>query len=142
MNKKIDTRKNQGRNALANYRELRGTFTGVFERQGIKNGWTGPEKTILLLEIKDEKGQVLCDHLWFNYTKGFQSLGNLAKGDIIQFDARAKTYIKGYRGWRDDVWDKPVSQDWKLSFPTKLRKLGNDATDGDGTQRPALCAGC
>jgi hypothetical protein len=36
----------------------------------------------------------------------------------FQFDARATDYIKGYQGHRE-VYDAPVSRDWKLERPTK-----------------------
>jgi len=42
---------------------------------------------------------------------------------MIQFDARVKSYIKGYRGYRDDIYDKPLSIDYKLSHPTKIKKI-------------------
>lgn len=98
----------------------RGTFIGKFSRKGFKNGYRGPEETILLTEIKDMDGNYITNHLWFNYTKGFQKLGELKEGDLIQFDARSKMYIKGYKGYRTDIYC-PLREDYKLSHPSKIK---------------------
>lgn len=110
------------RKDLTKYTETRGTFTGVFVREGSKNGYKGPEPTILLKDIKNKEGVLLTDHLWFNYTKQFKALGKLNEGDLIQFNARCKEYEKGYKGYRNDVY-KPIETDYKLSHPTKIIKL-------------------
>ncbi len=67
-------------------------------------------------------GRVVSDHVWFTVTKGFAKLG-LQVGDVVTFDARVGPYIKGYEGYREDVYDKPVEQDYKLVYPTRLRKV-------------------
>ena len=110
------------REKLTEYIEVRGTFTGTFIRTGFKNGYKGPVETILLGNIKDENGIILTDHLWFNLTKGFEALGELEEGDIIQFNARCREYEKGYKGYKDDVY-KPVEKYFKLSYPTKIKKI-------------------
>lgn len=110
------------RKALAGRENERATFKGIFERFGLKSGWTGyPEKTVLLKDIVDAHGAKVCDHLWFRLTLGFARL-RLQPGDVVQFDARVKEYLKGYRGYREDV-DKPVELDYKLSHPTKVVRL-------------------
>lgn len=109
------------RKKLSNIEGVRDTFTGVFERFGIKNGWNGIEKTVLLKDIKNKNGDVVSDHLWFNLTKGFEKL-QLKEGDVVQFDARVKEYYKGYKGYRDDIY-KPIEKDYKLSHPTKIKKV-------------------
>lgn len=100
----------------------RHTFTGVFERTGWKDNYYGNIQTILLLNVKDEHGQIVTDHLWFNMTRGFET-ANPAKGDILQFNARVSNYIKGYMGYRDNVYDHPIEEDYKLSRPTKVINL-------------------
>lgn len=109
------------RKSLQNIEEVRATFTGEFVRFGVKNGYKGPEETLLVKTITDQDGKIVADHLWFNLTKGFQKL-NLSEGDLVQFDARVKEYLKGYFGRRDDVY-KPAEIDYKLSHPTKLKVL-------------------
>ena len=106
----------------------RKTFVGTFERFGTKSGWRGDEPTVLLTSIRNGTGQPICDHLWFALTKGFESL-DLQPGDVVQFDARVKEYVKGYFGWREDVF-KPAEVDYKLSHPTKARKLMVGTTVG------------
>ena len=105
------------RDALARIDGTRGTFTGTFKRFGSKTAYKGPPlKTVLLVELKDEAGQPACDHLWFNLTKEFAAL-KLEPGDVVKFDARIKAYWKGY-GPREEQ-----SRDYKLSHPTKVRKI-------------------
>jgi hypothetical protein len=100
----------------------RARFTGVFERFGEKRNFGYVKRTLLLKDICDENGNPVTDHLWFNLTKGFGALA-LQPGDRVQFFARVKPYIKGYQGWRDDIFDKPVAKDYKLSHPTRLEKM-------------------
>ena len=93
-------------------------FTGTFSRFGTKNGYKGIEHTVLLLDVKTENGETVCDHLWFNLTKGFERL-NLKEGQKVTFSARVSKYEKGYKGYRDDVF-VPIETDYKLSFPTQI----------------------
>ena len=104
--------------------EERKKFIGLFERYGTKSGWHGfPIKTILLKDISDDKC-IVADHIWFTMTKGFEALGELKQGDKIEFCARVKEYYKGYAGYREDVQiEKPIELDYKLSHPTKIKKI-------------------
>lgn len=111
------------RKELAKIKEVRATFTGTYIRTGSKASYKYTAPTLLLQNVKDSTGKVVTDHLWCNFTKGFAALG-LKYGDLVQFDARVKPYTKGYQGRRDDVYDKPVELDYKLSHPTKLSKVG------------------
>ena len=110
------------RTALAAREDERATFSGTFERYGTKNGWQGrQEQTILLTNICDQSGTLVCEHLWFRVTKALAML-NLQPGDTVQFDARVKQYTKGYFGRREEVY-KPAEVDFKLSHPTKVKKV-------------------
>lgn len=106
---------------MANKDGVRSTFYGTFERTGYRESYGHPKTTILIKNIKDTNGVTVADHLWFNMTNGFNSIG-LQCGDKIKFDARVKPYIKGYMGHRDDVY-KPIEKDYKLSYPTNICKL-------------------
>ena len=101
---------------------VRKTFRGTFERSGSKQGWHGTEITLLFKNITDDKGNIISDHLWFNYTKGFERLSPWKQGDVVQFDARVAGYTKGYNGYREDIC-KPVEHDYKLSHPTRIIKM-------------------
>jgi len=114
------------RKVLKQIDEQRCTFTGTFSRFGIKNGYCGPMKTVLLQHISDEDGYEVADHLWFNLTKGFEAL-NMQPGDVIQFDGRVQRYTKGYcgRDWEKQI-EHPIRDDYKLSRPTKIRRVIED----------------
>ncbi len=104
----------------------RHTFVGTFERYGSKKNYHGfPETTILLknIKMKDTK-EIITDHLWFNFTKGFRGLGNMETGELIQFNARVKPYVKGYQGYREEI-ARGVSVDYKLSHPNKISRIIN-----------------
>ena len=114
------------RQQLEKIEDIRMTFIGIFERYGTKTNWNGyPENTILLKDIKNQLGKNVTDHIWFSLTKGFQNLGKLENGDIVQFQARVKPYTKGYVGRNE--FDMVVDEreiDYKLNNPTKIEKIG------------------
>jgi len=118
------------RKELKNLDEFRGTFVGTFERYGSKPNYHGfQDTTILLINIKDpgdakEPNKIVADHLWFNLTKGFQALGELKKGDIIEFRARVCPYLKGFINRREGLNKKKL--DYKLSHPTKIVKINEN----------------
>lgn len=90
-------------------------FIGEIIKLGCKKGYKGvPLPTLLMKNIKlAGTKQILTDHLWLNYTKGFLKLGELYEGDLISFDARVSDYYKGYI-----VADK---HDCGLAYPTKVK---------------------
>lgn len=109
------------RQALKKIDEQRELFRGVFQKYGLKSGYKGHStETILLVDIRDCDGNLICDHLWFNMTKGFEQLGALRKGDVIQFEARVKKYRKGYVNQRAGIDQSRT--DYKLSHPTKIER--------------------
>ncbi|MCL0081289.1 hypothetical protein M1N64_03565 [Peptococcaceae bacterium] len=99
----------------------RDKFTGTFVRKGIKTGFKGQLETILLSDIRDVDNNLVADHLWFNFTKGFAD-ANLTSSKKVEFYARVKKYTKGYQGYREDV-NAPISVDYKLSHPTKIKVI-------------------
>ena len=106
------------REKLKERNHSRERFKGQFQKFGIKSSYRGPPKqTILFLDIKNSQGEIVTDHLWFNYTKGFKNLGELHPGDIIAFDARVRPYVKCYVGRGED--NREI--DYKLSHPTKIK---------------------
>lgn len=43
----------------------------------------------------------------------------MANGKKIGLD-----YEKGYKGHKDDVLNRPIERDYRLSRPTKIKKIG------------------
>lgn len=93
-----------------------------FKPFGFRDGYKGPVKTILLQDVLLD-GKIVTDHLWFDLTKGFES-ADLLPGDVVEFCARVSIYEKGYKGYRNDVFDRPIEKDYRLSRPTKIKKIG------------------
>lgn len=110
------------RKKLADKEGARKVFTAIFSRLGKKAGYTGYSvETILLRKVTDvATGELVTDHLWFTFTKGFQLFG-LKEGDVLEFEARVKSYTKGYVNKRLAI-DKE-KRDYKLSNPTKIKRL-------------------
>ncbi len=109
------------RKALALEQDKRKKFKATFERLGKKTNYKGySENTILLKNVIDlETNQVVADHLWFSYTKGFEAL-SLTQGVVLEFEARVKEYKKGYVNRALHMNARKT--DFKLSHPTKICK--------------------
>lgn len=97
-------------------------FTATFVRLGFRNGYIGPVKTMLLQDVTLDS-KIVSDHLWFDLTKGFSD-ADLSPGDVVEFCARVSAYEKGYKGHKDDVLNRPIERDYRLSRPTKIKKIG------------------
>lgn len=109
------------REKLALIEGYRGLFLATFQRFGGKPGWQGQYlKTVLLVKITDDRGDEMCDHVWFDCGKQFEELG-LKSGDRIAFRARVQRYVKGYHGGRDG--DSEPSTDFRIAFPTDVRRV-------------------
>ena len=109
------------REELKKINGARQRFIATFVRFGTKSGYKGrPIKTLLFENICDVNGNQRSDHVWFTTGKQFEAL-ELAEGDRVCFDARVKSYVKGYKG-RRDVDAAPVSTDYKLSHPNNIIK--------------------
>jgi hypothetical protein len=110
---------------LEKYYNKRRRFEGTFERFGVKSGYKGPVRTLVLLNIVDVyTREEVCDHLWFVVGLQLDRLG-LVAGDIIRFDARVTKYMKGYVHRDEDN----RTFDYRLSFPTNFLKI-NSVADG------------
>jgi hypothetical protein len=107
------------RKLLAAEKGERKNFVGIFSRFGKKANFHGfSDQTVLLINVSDkETGSLITDHIWFNYTKGFEKL-ELQPGARVSFEARIKSYKKGYVSRRYQIDNSRL--DYKLSHPTKL----------------------
>jgi hypothetical protein len=106
------------RTKLAKYNGQRRRFEGTFERFGTKAGYKGPEKTLVLLNVVDVlTREEVCDHLWFTVGKQLDKL-DLREKEIIRFDARVTSYLKGYVHRGEDNREL----DYRLSYPTNFAK--------------------
>jgi len=80
----------------------------------------------------------MCDHIWLTLGLRLESL-NLSSGDRIKFCARVTTYTKGYRG--RTAFDDELSIDYRLSFPTNIRKLNYVGSTTNADQPSLFDAG-
>lgn len=115
------------REELAKIENYRGTFIGTVRRFGTKpkQGYASL-KTILLVDVTDHAGAAMCDHVWFIQGIQFERL-ELRVGERVAFRARVLRYIKGYKGNRDDPELPSLTTDFRLAFPTDVRKLDTPA---------------
>lgn len=114
------------RKELAKESGQRKKFKALFSRIGKKTNYKGySEETILLKNIVDvETNKMVADHVWLSYTLGFEKV-SLVEGTEIEFEARIKEYKKGYVNPRLNINNNTT--DYKLSHPTKIKKLKVDA---------------
>lgn len=99
-------------------------FIATFWQYGVlrRNGVVG--KTILLKSLRDLKGRLLADHIWINYTAGFDAVGTFEKGERVGFTAFVSEYFKGYYGDNIDLRLKhPYSIDVRLKYPRNVIRL-------------------
>lgn len=51
-------------------------------------------------------------------TKLLKAAGPLAAGDVVEFDARVRPYVKGYVNRREYIDEREI--DFKLGYPTRV----------------------
>lgn len=81
------------REKLQKYLNDRGTFSGTVKDFGMKRKTL--EETILLLQIRDHKGNTVTDHTWITLTQDLKRICPCF-GDRISFEALVTTYISKY----------------------------------------------
>ena len=103
----------------------RGEFHATFKRSGIRPSHWGVAVTALFVNVCDEAGTMVTDHLWFLLGKQMQALG-LQPGDRVRFVATVAQYRKrnpDHDGF--DGEDTPhCVTDYRLIYPSNMRKLG------------------
>jgi hypothetical protein len=114
------------RKDLAASQGERKRFKGLFVRVGKKINYNGhSEDTILLQNVTDlSENRIVADHVWFTFSKVFDDAG-IREGDVIAFDARVKSYKKGYVNRALNMNKR--KEDFKLSHPTKVEILEHDS---------------
>ncbi len=101
------------------------TLTAIFWQYGTYRGGGCPGRSILLRQVRDRPGRLLADHVWINYTAGFDAAGELCRGDAVRFTATIDEYVKGYRGDKiDDRLARPPAVDYRLKFPRGVERIG------------------
>jgi len=109
------------------------TFTADVSRFSTKVNYGHVKETICFVDVKFSDGSLATDHLWFDLGKQIKSL-NLKEGDTVKFDARIKTYIKGYINESQGIDYRTI--DYRLSNVSKVSKInitkGIDKSDNIG----------
>lgn len=81
------------------------------------------KKTVCVANICDAKtGQFITSHQWFYYCD-FNL--NLEKGDVVEFTALVKFYLKGYKSLRKpaDRNGSKLMADYRFCYPRSTRIL-------------------
>jgi len=100
------------------------TFTGLFWQYGAFCNRRGAGRTILLRAVRDLNGKEFADHVWINYTAGFDIIGEFQRGDLVQFEATVSEYVRGYLGEKiEDRLKHPLQIDYRLKYPRKVKLL-------------------
>jgi hypothetical protein len=116
----------------------RGRYTGIFVRFGKKRAFKGHKPfltTVLIVDVTNNEGKLVTDHLWFNFTKRIRQLwenNDLKSGTILEFDGRVVPYTKRIRDGNGDYIESEITVDYKLSHPTQFGVVGiNEKYDGE-----------
>ena len=115
----IELRKKLAEKFKINQREK---YKATFTRFGIRNGYKGDIKTVLLSDVIDQYHKLVTSHLWMDCGKQFDKL-QLEEGDFVQFYARIKIYEKGYKGYNECGEIGFSTIDYGLCYPSKVVKL-------------------
>jgi hypothetical protein len=111
------------REELKKINRIRDRFNAIVSRFGERTSYGYTKQTMLVIDVRRVRdNKRMTDHVWMIVGKTLERL-QLTPGDIIEFDARVTPYKKGYRGRREDIDAPPPSIDYRLSFPTKVRKM-------------------
>lgn len=104
----------------------RGRFRATFNRFGaLRKAWGHPQQcTALLKNVRDESGAIVADHIWVIVGTRFGAL-ELKPGDEVFFVARVTKYRKRNPDWQDED-DTPFVEDYRLSNPSNVTKLGGE----------------
>ncbi len=91
-----------------------------------------------LRNIWDANGKYFTGHAWVNHTPGFDVVGELQEGDVIEFTAQVDEYFQVSRVQR--IFDLPVrtpTTGCQLGSPMNIRKLGHIPTSDHGVKHDA-----
>ena len=103
-------------------RDLGATLTPhKYNATFVREGTLGRRRNALLVVLRDEADQLLCDHLWVTTCKAFE---RLKAGDVISFIATPYRYIKGYSGAAHVTSD--FSTNVSLRDFTQVRVIGHN----------------
>lgn len=101
------------------------TFTATFDRYGAYRKGSVAGRTILLKDVRTLDGRFIAQHIWLNYTAGFDKEGEFVSGERVQFTAMVKPYVKGYFGDRiDDRLARPYTVDYRFTYPRDVVRIG------------------
>ena len=99
-------------------------FIATFDKYGIYRSKGIVGRSILLRNLKTVRGRLLADHIWINYTAGFDAVGEFFRGDVVQFTAWVRPYFKGYFGQRiEDRFAHKTGLDYRLAYPRNVERI-------------------
>jgi hypothetical protein len=104
----------------------RGVFRATFQRRGHRTNHWGTMQTALLVDVRDESGAVVADHLWFIFGDRMRAL-KLQPGDQLRFVATVATYFKRAHDFDWNDGDVEFEKDYRLIYPSNMRLLGGSA---------------
>lgn len=89
-------------------------YTADFSEVGVRGSQGIVNPTLCFKNVRDEEGNLIAKHMWFNYSTDFRKLGELQEGDTVSFSAQPNAYHKGH-GYS--------KKDYKLKNPGSVALL-------------------
>lgn len=112
------------RDRLAPFTGRRIALEGTFVRYSLSKRGDGVA-TALFIDIRDVRGEALCDHLWIDDATLFWG-SNLQVGDRVAFSVWVFVFVSGY--YPHDFHER-VSKAYKVGSPRSiyvLKRLDED----------------
>jgi len=102
----------------------RAMFVATFVRNTFVKTKIGIRRKVLLKQVKDLQGRLVALHLSVTNGSDLRVFDGFDEGDLLQFSATVRMYVKGYRGEDIDLkLQHPIRIDYELLDIQDLKSL-------------------
>lgn len=99
-------------------------FVATFVRNAFVKANGGIRRKVLLKHVKDPQGRLMALHLSVTNGSDVRVFDGFDEGELLQFSATVRMYIKGYRGEDIDLkLQHPIRLDYELVDIQDLKSL-------------------
>jgi len=99
-------------------------FVATFVRNTFVKTNGGIRRKVLLKHVKDLQGRLMALHISITNGSDVRVFDGFDEGELLQFSATVKTYVKGYRGEDIDLkLQHPIRVDYELGDIQDLKSL-------------------
>lgn len=112
------------RTELQPFEGRRAIFVATFVRNTYFKTKRGNRRMVLLKHVKDLQGRLVALHLSLTNGSDLRVFDGFDEGELLQFSATVRMYVKGYRGEDIDLkLQHPIRIDYELLDIQDLKSL-------------------